>query len=152
MAHFLISRWLLVLLLTTVVSASRKFHSRDSHVRAVIANCTTIVDSQPSVSGESRCQQTLECILNEVDAATSVRWSAGASILAFIPTVVALMSNSIDDLVLVAEDSSILAYVLVFCSITAFLRRFGGCYETNQELSAVKEDVRHHITEACVDG
>jgi len=96
---FLISRWLLVLLLTTVVSACRKFHSRDSQVRAVIANYTTIVDSQPHVLEENRCQQTLECILSAVHTAITGGWNAGSSILAFIPPVMASMSNSIDDLI-----------------------------------------------------
>jgi len=53
---------------------------------------------------------------------------------------------------LIADDSSILAYIFVLCSITAFLPRFGGYYETKQELNADKKDVRRHIMQAGVDG
>jgi hypothetical protein len=151
MAHSLAHCWLLVLLLATVVFASDTFHSLDKEVRIVIANCTTTVEALPFNPDKSRCQATLQCILNGVDAATSARWSAGASILAFIPTLAALMSNSIDDLVLIAEDSLILAIFLALCSVTTFVPRFGRHSETPRELNAIKEELDYSTKKAFED-
>lgn len=138
-----------LLILATSVRA-RKFHSRDAYVRGEIASCEGNVLAQtPSpVTDGSQCQPMLKCILNTVDQATQARWSAGASILAFIPATAALMSNSIDDVVLVSEESGLLALALCLCSFTAFLPRFGGERNRHESTASIKEELRHRIKRA----
>ena len=67
----------------------------------------------------------LRCVLDNVPSDFTARWSAGASILAFIPTIVGLMSNSINEITSIADESVVLAIALSITSITAFFRRFG---------------------------
>lgn len=90
----------------------------------------------------------LKCILNTVDQAAQARWSAGASILAFIPAMAALMSNSIDDMILVSEESGLLALALCLCSFTVFPTRFGGERNRPESTVAIKEELRHRIKRA----
>ena len=73
----------LALLIRT--ASAHEFHSRDAHVSAVIAQCEAEIHL-PFPTGDTLCQATLGCILRSVGAYTAARWSAGASILAFIPT------------------------------------------------------------------
>jgi hypothetical protein len=69
--------------------------------------------------------------------------------LAFIPTVVALTSNSIDEVVLVAEESPLLALCLCLCSVTVFTSRFGAGGEGNQESDAgIREDIEFVVKSA----
>ncbi|KAL6721994.1 hypothetical protein ACLMJK_001099 [Lecanora helva] len=55
-----------------------------------------------------------------------LRWSAGANILAFIPTIVGIMSNSIDEIVALADSSLTLSVVLSVSSVTVFNSRLLG--------------------------
>jgi len=135
----------LVLSLLLTVATARTFDSRDANVRTIIGWCAGNTTVEGPVRGESSCQQTLKCILNTVDAATSARWSAGASILAFIPTVAALMSNSVEEVVAIAEESQIMALALSLCSITVFAPRFGSQNDRPASIAAIKEQLEHHV-------
>ena len=98
----------------------RIFNSRDAQVRSVIEACRTQVPNE-----KAQCYEMLRCILDNVPSDFTARWSAGASILAFIPTIVGLMSNSINEITSIADESVLLAIALSITSITAFFRRFG---------------------------
>lgn len=63
--------------------------------------------------------------MKDVPPEYTARWSAGANILAFLPTIVGLMSNSIDEVMSVADDSIFLAFALSLSSVSAFNSRFG---------------------------
>lgn len=140
------SKLLMISLLLLAASAeARKFHSRDAYVRGEIAFCEGNISAPPTITDGSQCQPMLKCILNTVDQATQARWSAGASILSFIPATAALMSNSIDDVVLVSEESGLLALALCLCSFTAFLPRFGGERNRHESTASIKEELRHRI-------
>lgn len=97
-----LSFWIVVLFLSMPMLAAteRTFSSRNATVGELIDNCTTVALLYPNYT---RCQATLKCILTNIDSDYSARWSAGASILAFIPTIAGLMSNSLDEVVLAAE-------------------------------------------------
>ena len=101
----------------------RIFNSRDAHARSVIEACRAQVPHMPHDT--TQCYEMLRCILDNVPSDFTARWSAGASILAFIPTIVGLMSNSINEITSIADESVILALALSVTSITAFSRRFG---------------------------
>ena len=98
----------------------RIFDSRDAHVRSVIEACRAHVPYE-----KAQCYELLRCILDSVPSDFTARWSAGSSILAFIPTIVGLMSNSINEITSIADESVVLAIALSITSITAFFRRFG---------------------------
>lgn len=140
-SNFLI---IFLLLLSASVEA-RKFHSRDAYVREAIAFCEGNISAPAPITDGGQCQPMLKCILNTVDSATQARWSAGASILAFIPAIAAMMSNSIDDVVLVSEESGLLALALCLCSFTVFSPRFGGERSRHESTAAIKEEIRHRI-------
>jgi hypothetical protein len=95
------------------------FQSRDASVRSVIQTCSTQVES-----GRRNCYEMLGCVIDRLPSTYAARWSAGASILAFTPTIVGLMSNSIQEVAAVAEESSLLATLLCVSSVTAFSSRF----------------------------
>ena len=129
------------------VSASR-FHSRDPHVTELIGECERKIsaDSQNFPTGDTRCQAVLGCILRNNGAYTAARWSAGASILAFIPTIAGVMSNSIEEINLIAEGNEILAIMMGLCSVTVFASRFGSGRETHTRTAdAIFEHIRHKI-------
>ena len=67
----------------------------------------------------------LRCIASNIPTDFTLRWSAGANILAFIPTIVGFMSNSIDELVALSDDSLLLAIALSVSSVTSFNLRLG---------------------------
>ncbi len=67
----------------------------------------------------------LRCILNDIPSEVISRWNAGSSIMAFIPTIVGLLSNSIEETTSIADESILLAIALSMSSVTAFTRRFG---------------------------
>lgn len=99
----------------------RIFDSRDSLVRLVIEQCV----SETPVDKET-CYTILRCIIDKVPSDFPARWSSGASILTFIPTIVALLSNSIDEVSSIADESTLLAVALSISSVTAFILRFRG--------------------------
>lgn len=137
-----------LLLLLAASADARELHSRDAHVRDVMAACERNVSVSKPVIGEDTCLSTLECILNGVDSATQGRWSAGASILAFISAIAALVSNSIDDAVLILEESRVLALVLSLCSFTVLSPRFGGERNPRESTAAVKEELKRCVMRA----
>ena len=115
--------WPLCSFLSLVVPtlSYRIFDSRDSLVRSVIEQCV----SETPIEKEM-CYTTLRCIIDNVPSDFPARWSSGASILAFIPTIVALLSNSIDEVSSIADESTLLAVALSISSVTAFILRFRG--------------------------
>ena len=100
------------------------FDSRDAVARSVIEACRTHTPDE-----RAQCYLMLQCIINNIPSDFTARWSAGASILAFIPTIVGLMSNSIQETISIADESVILAVALSLSSITAFNSRFGDRLE-----------------------
>ena len=100
------------------------FDSRDAVARSVIEACRT-----QNPDERLQCYLILRCIINNTPSDFTARWSAGASILAFIPTIVGLMSNSIQEIISIADESVILAVALSVSSITAFNLRFGDRLE-----------------------
>lgn len=115
-----------ILLLYAAISLARPclgyqlFDSRDAVTRSVIEACHRHTPNE-----KAQCYTMLRCVMDNIPSDFSARWSAGASILAFIPTIVGLMSNSINETTSIADESLILAVVLSMSSITAFTRRFG---------------------------
>lgn len=97
----------------------RLFDSRDSLVRSVIEQCVSEVPKQ-----KEQCYYILRCIINNAPSDFSARWSSGASILVFIPTITDLLSNSIDEVSSIADQSTLLAILLSLSSVTAFIHRF----------------------------
>ena len=121
------------------------FDSRDAHVRVVIAACKANITPRTS----DYCYDMLSCILDGIEGWRNASWSSGASILAFIPTIVGLMSNSIYEISAVAEESSIVAILLCTSSITAFSSRFGDGDNSSALLGGTKE--RFHEQTALED-
>ena len=115
--------WPLYAFLSLVIPtlSYRIFDSRDSLVRSVIEQCVL-----KTPIGKEMCYTTLRCIIDKVPSDFPARWSSGASILAFIPTIVALLSNSIDEVSSIADESRLLAVALSISSVTAFILRFRG--------------------------
>ena len=99
--------------------AFRIFYSRDEQVRLVIDQCRSKAPNEAI-----QCYVILRCILNNVTSDFPARWSAGASILSFVPTVVGLMSNSMNENMRIAEQSVFLATALSLSSVTTFTSRF----------------------------
>lgn len=136
-----------LLLLLAALTDTRKFHSKNAHIRDVIASCERNASiSTLTATEKNKFTVILDCILNTVDEARQNRWNAGASILAFVPTIVAVMSNSIDDLVFISEQNKVLAIILSLCTFTVFPPRFGGERSPRQPTAAIKEDLLR-----CID-
>ncbi|KAI9723411.1 MAG: hypothetical protein M1812_001295 [Candelaria pacifica] len=114
----------LIIFISTQGTLGRTFRSRDANVRNIIHDC--VLTTPANITTRSKCTSTLTCILSDVPPEYTARWSAGASILAFIPTIVGLMSNSVEEIGLIAEDSPALATLLSMSSVTAFSTRFAG--------------------------
>ena len=138
----------LPLLCLALTADARSFYSRDRNVRKIIETCNSAAHD-PQQPHQTQCQASLQCILSAVDPYRSARWSAGASILAFIPTIVGLMSNSIDEVVLAAEESPLLAYLLCLCTVTTFTSRFGERRTDDYSMSkeAVLSSVERQLDE-----
>lgn len=71
----------------------------------------------------ANCSNILACILDNITSDYAARWSAAASILAFIPTILGLISNSLDELITISYHSPVLSFLLCLSSITAFSSR-----------------------------
>ena len=95
------------------------FDSRDPVVRSVIEGCHNQT-SQDILD----CYHMLRCIFDQIPSDFLARWSAGSSILAFIPTIALMMSNSINEITTVADQSIVFAVTLSLTSITTFNLRF----------------------------
>ena len=98
----------------------RIFNSRDAIGRTIIEACRAQLPDE-----KVQCYQLLRCVIDKVPSDFTARWNAGASILAFIPTIVGLMSNSINEMTSMADDSRFLTFALCFTSVTSFISRFG---------------------------
>ena len=81
-----------------------------------------------------QCYSILGCVMANVPIEYTARWSAGANILAFVPTIVGLMSNSIDEIAIISDESPFLAIALALSSITAFNTRFGDWTKPRPEI------------------
>ena len=97
----------------------RLFDSRDALVRSVIEQCVSEIPKQ-----KEQWYYILRCITDNTPSEFFARWSSGASVLAFIPTITALLSNSIDEVSSIADQSTLLAILLSLSSVTAFIHRF----------------------------
>ena len=124
-----------------LATSSDLFDSRDAHVRTVIAACYA---KFPSHSYDY-CYKMLSCILDGIESWRNTSWSAGASILAFIPTIVGLMSNSIHEISAVTEQSTVMAVLLCTSSITAFSSRFGEGDSSASLLGREKQDYHEQL-------
>lgn len=98
----------------------RVFDSRDAVGRSVIEACRGQFANE-----KAQCYKILQCIIDNVPSDFTARWSAGASILSFIPTIVGLMSNRINEITSMADESGLLAVALCLTSTTPFTSRFG---------------------------
>ncbi|KAF2230773.1 hypothetical protein EV356DRAFT_508242 [Viridothelium virens] len=97
------------------------FNSNNSSVRNIIENCrSNIPDERHDHS------LLLRCILDNAPSRYSAHWSAAASILVFVPTIVGLMSNNIDELVIAVEELTLLAAIHSLPAVTSFISRIGG--------------------------
>ena len=110
----------LALLLVRPCFCYHVFNSRDHVASSVIEACRSQTPNE-----SAHCYTILRCIIDNIPSDYTARWSAGASILAFIPTIVGLMSNSISEITSIADESIFLATALSICSTTAFNLRFG---------------------------
>lgn len=142
--HF--QRRLLILLLLaaffTNTSVGRKFRSRDADVQLIIAPCEQDIQLE-TLTAKIPCQATLGCILRRVGAYTTARWSGGASILAFIPTITGVMSNSIAEVVQIVEEDTVLAVMLGLSSVTVFASWFGSGRE---QYPRTAESILEYVT------
>ena len=96
------------------------FQSKYPVVAPVIEQCRAIW-----LSEAHNCSEMLQCTLDNVPGDYSARYSAGASILSLIPTIVGLMSNSVDEITAIAEESIFLAIAISLSSVTVFSSRLG---------------------------
>lgn len=90
------SRYALLLCLPILLARPclcyRLFDSRGALVRSVIEGCRSKTPNE-----RAQCYPMLRCILNDIPSEVTARWNAGSSIMAFIPTIVGLLSNSIEE-------------------------------------------------------
>lgn len=83
-----------------------------------------IVLTGTGIDESATCSTFLRCVLSQATDDFPTYWSAAASILALIPTIVGLLSNSIDEIVAVADESTILALFLALSTTVSFSSRF----------------------------
>lgn len=126
------------------------FQSRDIVAESIMEHCRAKTPDE-----RAHCYDIIRCIMNNIPSDFPLRWSAGSSILAFMPTMVGLMSNSITEIITVAETSTLLAILLCFCSVTSFSSRFTHEFKTEiyvghdppaERLQAAWEDMKGMIT------
>lgn len=120
--------------------AYRLFQSHYPAVHSAIEKCRV------EWPDEKPCDNMLSCVLDNVPGDYPARWSAVASMLAFIPTIVGLMSNSVIEVTAIAEESTFLAIAVSLSSVTTFSSRLGN------EITAVKlgyQDVSPAYLEAA---
>ena len=120
------------------------FQSRDRVAESVMENCSAKTPDE-----RAHCYDIIRCIMNNIPSDFPLRWSAGSSILAFMPTMVGLMSNSITEIITVAETSTLLAILLCFCSVTSFSSRF--THEFRNEINIGHNPPAEHLQAAWED-
>lgn len=89
------------------------------------------------------CTTFLRCVLFQATDDYPSYWSSSANILAFIPTIVALLSNSIEEIVTISYESHMLALFLALSSTSTFNSRF-----TNPEQSPIFEHQDGYVVAA----
>ncbi len=122
----------------------RVFDSRSPVVRSVIEQCVSNTTNE-----KLQCYSILRCIIDHSPSEVLARWSAGASILAFIPTITALLSNSINEVSLIADKSFLLAVALSLSSVTAFNARFRDKSDTSTRAIFVESSVGSNQSQAA---
>lgn len=120
------------------------FNSRDPVARSVIEACRNQTSNE-----RVGCYTILRCIMDDIPSDFTARWSAGASILAFIPTIVAMMSNSINEITSIADESVVLAIALSITSITTFNSRFWDQSKTLSDTIFEMQERGHTLTETA---
>jgi hypothetical protein len=95
------------------------------------------------IDEEALCSTFLRCILYQATGDYPTYWSSAASILAFIPTIVGLLSNSIEEIVAIADESPMLALFLALSSTASFTSRF-----TNSEVPQMFEQHAGYVLAA----
>jgi hypothetical protein len=113
-------------------------------VLPVIKKCVAIYPDQVHY-----CYNIFSCILDNVSSEIPARWSAAASVLAFIPTLMGLISNSLEELVLFSYHSPILAVLLCLSSTTAFSTRldFHSSSAHREPFESNTQRVQHRINQ-----
>ena len=111
----------IILLLFIFLASSRVFDSREHEVQKTIQVCQSNTTVEHTEKG---CKTILHCIISTSPPDYNARWGAAASILTSIPTIVGLMSNSIEEISTVAEESLSMAILLSLSSVTTFTSRF----------------------------
>jgi hypothetical protein len=86
------------------------------------------------IDKKATCSTFVPCILYQATGDYPSYWASAASILAFIPTIVGLLSNSIEEAVAIADESPALAILLALSSTASFSSRF-----TNFEVPRIFE-------------
>lgn len=135
---------LLILTAYSPVSA-HLFTSLDPFVNDIIIKCEVSSRNKLTLYYKTYCQETLGCILRTVDNNTTARWSAGASVLAFIPTIAAMVSNTVDEVIVAAEENLLLGLLLSICSITTFTARFGRSEMKHQPVEEILAKIKYHV-------
>lgn len=78
------------------------------------------------IDEKTMCNTFLRCVISQATGDYQTFWSSAASILAFIPTIVGMLSNSIEEIVAIADESPGLALLLALSSTTSFSSRFAN--------------------------
>lgn len=139
----LIFRTILVFSILHTSYAYFLFQSKYPAVDPVIKACRATYPDEKTM-----CGQMLRCIIDKVFSDYPVRWSAGASILGFIPTIVGLMSNSVDEIAAIAEESIFLAISISLSSVTVFSSRLGDHMTVAKpSYQSIQSEYRNHILE-----
>jgi len=95
------------------------------------------------IDEKAMCSTFLRCIIYQATGDYPTYWSSAANILAFIPTIVGLLSNSIEEIVAIADESPKLALLLALSSTASFSTRF-----TNSEAPHMFEQHAGYILAA----
>lgn len=95
------------------------------------------------IDEKTLCSTFVRCILYQATGDYPSYWSSAASILALIPTIVGLLSNSIEEIVAIAYESPMLALLLALSSTVSFSSRF-----TNSEPPNIFEQHMEYILTA----
>lgn len=98
----------------------RLFDSRDAVRRSVIEGSRGETPNE-----RAQCYLMLRYVMDDIPTDFTARWSAGSSILAFISTIVGLLSNSINETTAIVDECVVLAFALAVSFTMVFNKRFG---------------------------
>ncbi|KAF2807167.1 uncharacterized protein BDZ99DRAFT_75398 [Mytilinidion resinicola] len=121
------------------------FQAKGAEAGAIIDDCINQQSHSPTEH-----YTIFACILNNVRSDITARWSAAASILAFIRTILGLMSNSLDEIQTISYHSPILAVLLSLSSITAFSSRLDfkspeSQFHRKRDVHALRRAIHGHF-------